>query len=458
MVVGDVTTAVDVLVLGGGPAGYVAAIRAAQLGRQVTLVDPVPPGGTCLHRGCIPLKALLTASERYAELRRETLEPLGIRLIGVDFDWGRLQAWKASIVARLAEGVRRLLAGNRVQYVAGRAWFLSPEEVRVESEQGERFKFEHCLIAVGAEAEPPPGLDYDGRTVLTPEQALELAELPETLAVAGTDYVALELTTLFARLGVRVQLCLPGEELLPGIERAALRPLQAGLRQLGVQVIGNLPPERVETRPLVVCGGLRPRTAGLQLEAAGVSCDARGAVRVSPSLQTSVARIYAAGDCAAAGAPPLASVAIKQGKVAAEALCGRRVQFAPLALPRVVLTSPELASVGYTAPEAERAGYRVKTGRFPLGANGRALMLGGEAGMVLVVANAEDESILGMTIVGPRAGELITTGVLAIEMGATLTDLAELLYAHPGLAEGLLESAEGALGQAIHVLGRATSG
>nr|BBH93300.1 dihydrolipoyl dehydrogenase [Thermogemmatispora argillosa] len=458
MVVGDVTTAVDVLVLGGGPAGYVAAIRAAQLGRQVTLVDPVPPGGTCLHRGCIPLKALLTASERYAGLRGEALEPLGIRLTGVSFDWSRMQAWKASIVARLAEGVRRLLAGNRVHYVAGRAWFLSPEEVRVESEQGERLKFEHCLIAVGAEAEPLPGLDYDGREVLTPEQALSLEELPETLAVAGADYVALELATLFARLGVRVQLCLPGDEMLPGVEATALRLVQAGLRQLGVEISSNLPPERVEGRPLVVCGGLRPRTAGLQLEMAGVSCNARGAVRVSPSLQSSAARIYAAGDCAATGAPPLASAAIKQGKVAAEALCGRRVQFAPLALPRVVLTSPELASVGYTAQEAERAGYRVKTGRFPLGANGRALMLGGEAGMVLVVANAADESLLGMTIVGPRAGELITTGVLAIEMGATLTDLAELLYAHPGLAEGLLESAEGALGLAIHVLGRAARG
>ncbi|RAQ97477.1 dihydrolipoyl dehydrogenase family protein [Thermogemmatispora tikiterensis] len=454
MVVGDVTTAVDVLVLGGGPAGYVAAIRAAQLGRQVTLVDPVPPGGTCLHRGCIPLKALLTASERYAGLRRETLEPLGITLTGVTFDWGRLQAWKSSIVARLAEGVRRLLAGNRVQYVAGRAWFLGPEEVRVESEQGERFKFEHCLIAVGAETVPPPGLDYDGRTLLTPEQALSLPELPERLTVAGADYLALELATLFARLGVRVRLCLTGEELLSGVEAAALRLVQAGLRQLGVQVSSGQPPEQVEERPLVVCGELRPRTAGLQLEAAGVQTDERGAVLVSPSLQSSAARIYAAGDCAATGAPPLASVAIKQGKVAAEALCGRRVQFAPLALPRVVLSSPELATVGYSAQEAERAGYRVKTGRFPLGANGRALMLGGETGTALVVANAEDETILGVTIVGPRAGELIMAGVLAIEMGATLTDLAELLYAHPSLSEGLLESAEEALGQAIHVLGR----
>jgi dihydrolipoamide dehydrogenase len=450
MVVGDVPTAVDVLVIGGGPAGYVAAIRAAQLGRRVTLVDRRPPGGTCLHEGCIPLKALLAASERYGRLSQEELAPLGISVEGLRFDWGRMQSWKQGVVARLAEGVRRLIAGHHIEYVCGNAWFLNAGEVRVESEQGERFKFEHCLIAVGAQAEAPSALPYDGRAVLTPEQALALTELPTALAIAGGDYIALELATLFARLGVGVRLYAPGAQLLPGVEPAALRLVQAGLRRLGVQIATGVAPESIVDRPLVLCGAVRARSADLHLEAAGVRTDERGAIRVDASQRTSVARIYAAGDCV--GGLPLASLAIKQGKVAAETMAGRRVQFAPLAVPQVALTEPELAWVGYTAQEAERAGYRVKTGRFPLGASGRALTLGAENGVALVVANADDESLLGVTLVGPRAGDLIAQAVLAMEMGATLTDLAEVLYAHPSLAETLLEGAEVALGRAIHVL------
>ncbi len=450
MVVGDVTTAVDVLVIGGGPAGYVAAIRAAQLGRQVTLVDPQPPGGTCLHRGCIPLKALLAASERYQLLRRDELATLGIAVEGLSFNWAHMQAWKQSIVERLAEGVRRLLAGRRITCVRGRAWFLNAQEVRVESDPGEHFKFERCLIATGATPEPPLGLHYDGHEVLTPEQALALPELPASVTIAGEHYIALELATLFARLGVRVRLCTPGEQLLPGVEPAAQRLVQAGLRKLGVQVAHGVAAEQCEERPLVICNGRRPACADLHLEAAGITLNKQGGIAVNVSQQTSIPHIYAAGDCCTDR--PLASVAIKQGKVAAEALSGRRVQFAPQVVPQVVLTTPELASAGYSAEAARGAGYAVKTGRFPLAANGRALTLGGEHGLALVVANAEDDSLLGVTLVGPRASDLIGQAVLAIEMGATLTDFAELLYAHPSLSEGLQESAEVALGQAIHLL------
>src|SRR5579859_2273494 len=194
MVVGDVTTAVDVLVLGAGPGGYVAAIRAAQLGHHVTLIDQSLPGGTCLHRGCIPLKALLSATERYQQTRSEELTAMGIHAEAVSFDWLKMQAWKQSVVDRLAEGVRRLVAGNRIEYVHGTGWFMNAQEARVEGEHGShRFKFEHCVLATGASAAPAPisGLPYDGKQVLTPEQALMLPELPETLSIVGDDYIAL---------------------------------------------------------------------------------------------------------------------------------------------------------------------------------------------------------------------------------------------------------------------------
>ena len=451
MVVGDVTTAVDVLVLGAGPGGYVAAIRAAQLGRIVTLVDQGAPGGTCLHRGCIPLKALLSSTERYFQSRQEELAAMGISAESVSFDWAKMQAWKQSVVDRLAEGVRRLVAGNRIEYVRGTGWFMNPQEARVEGEHGShRFKFEHCIIASGADAAPLTGLAYDGKEVLTPEQSLALSELPEALSIVGEDYIALELATLFARLGVKVKLFSPGEQLLAGVDPTALRLVQAGLRKLGVQAATKTTITDINERPIVVSQGVCPRTAGLHLDAAGVEVTSQGGISVNSMQQSSIPHIYAVGDCT--GGLALASIAIKQAKVAAEGLVGQRVQFAPLVTPLVVHTMPELATVGYTAEEATRAGYSVVTGRFPLAANGRTLTLGVDTGVVLVVASADDGALLGVTLVGPRAGDLIGQAALAIEMGATLTDLSEILYAHPGLSEALQEGVDNALGRAVHVL------
>src|SRR6266487_3433756 len=372
MVVGDVTTAVDVLVLGAGPGGYVAAIRAAQLGRHVTLIDHGLPGGTCLHQGCIPLKALLSASERYQRTRSEELTTIGIHTEEVSFDWASMQAWKQGVVDRLAEGVRRLVTGNRVDYVHGTGWFINTQEVRVEGEHGSlRFKFEHCIIATGAEATPISGLPYDGKQVLTPEQVLMLPELPETLSIVGDDYIALELATLFARLGIKVKLYTPGEQVLVGLERfepAALRLVQAGLRKLGIQVTTKAAIEEVNDRPMVISQGVCPNTSGLHLDAAGVEMTPNNGIAVNSMQQSSVPHIYAVGDCTgeSAGGHALASIAIKQAKVAAEVLSGQRVQFAPLVIPQIVHTTPEIASVGYTAEEATRAGYNVVSGRFPL--------------------------------------------------------------------------------------------
>jgi dihydrolipoamide dehydrogenase len=456
MVVGDVTTAVDVLVVGAGPGGYVAAIRAAQLGHHVTLIDSGPLGGACLHRGCIPLKALLSVSERYAQTRQEELSGMGIHAETVSYSWPEMQAWKQSVVDRLAEGVRRLIAGNRIEVVHGTGWFMNAQEMRVEGEHGSlRFKFEHGIIATGASAATVENLPYDGSQVMTPEQALALSDLPETLAFHGSDYITLELATIFARLGVRVKLYTPGEQLLPGIDPAALRLVQAGLRKLGITITTKTSATAIEDRPLVVSAGIRPCASSVRPQAAGIALSETGGVAVNSMQQSSVPHIYAAGDCTGGyNGHALASIAIKQGKVAAEALSGQRVQFAPLVIPLVVHTTPELATVGYSAEEATQAGYTVVAGKFPLAANGRALTLGADNGTSMIVANAEDGALLGATFAGPRAGELAAQAALAIEMGATLTDLAEIVYAHPGLSETVMEASENALGRAIHMLSK----
>ncbi|GAC1648746.1 MAG: dihydrolipoyl dehydrogenase [Ktedonobacteraceae bacterium] len=447
MVVGDVTTAVDVLILGAGPGGYVAAIRTAQLGRHVTIVEPGPAGGTCLNHGCIPLKALISVTERYQQMRSDDLSTMGIHAESVSFDWTTMQTWKQGVVDRLSNGVHRLLDGNHVEVVKGIGWFINAQEVRVEGEYGtHRFKFEDCIIATGAQSVP-----YNGKPASIPEEILQLSQLPQSISIIGDDYIALELATLFARLGVKIKLYSPGEQLLAGVDSAALRLVQAGLRKLGIeQSTTKSKSIDIDEIHIVTSEKTVPNTNGLHLDAIGMKTTENGGIAVNTMQQTSIPHIYAVGDCT--GSQALASIAIKQGKVAAEVLAGQRVQFAPLVTPLVVHTTPELATVGYTADEATKAGYTVSTGRFPLAANGRALTLGTDNGVAMIVATKDEGVLLGATLVGPRAGDIIGQLALAIEMGATLTDLDEILYAHPGLSETIQESAENALGRAIHIL------
>lgn len=451
MVVGDVTTAVDILIIGAGPAGYVAALRAARLGRKVTLVEAGPSGGTCLNLGCIPLKALLTASERYAQARGNDLATMGITSTGVSFDWQHMQAWKQSVVQRLSEGVRRLLVSSGVERVHGTGWFINEQEVRVEGEHGSlRFKFDACLIATGARARPLERLPYNGTDVLTPEQALALPALPEHLSIAGDDYIALELATLFARLGVGITLYTPQEQILAGGDVAALRLVQTAMRKQGIVIKTQTELSALPDRPLIISQGVIPQVAELHLNAAGVQVHpVSGGIQVDRTQRTSQPQIFAAGDCIG-GPMALASHAIKQGKVAAEVMAGQRVQFAPLVTPLVVHTTPEIAMVGLTSEAAAREKLEVLNGRFPLAANGRALTLGTDNGATRLVA-ATDGTLLGATLVGPHAGDLINQLAFALEMGASLTDLDEIVYAHPGLGETILEAAEYAQGKAIHI-------
>jgi dihydrolipoamide dehydrogenase len=452
MVVGDIATTADLVILGAGPGGYVAAIRAAQLGKEVVLIDPGRPGGVCLHQGCIPAKALLTAADNAGQFA--DLSAMGITTGEMRIDLTKMQSWKSNVVAKLVRGVEQLLAHHEVDFISGIGWFLGENELRVEAEYGtKRFLFDKCVIAVGVEAAPLPQLAFDGERVLTPSQALNLTDLPEKIGVIGSDYIAIELATFFAKLNVAVQLLIPtGQRLLAEFDPAAGRQVEARLKKLGVKTETKVTQltAAVEGLPKVVVSvGSIPRTEKLHLEKAGVQTDEQGFIRVNDCMQTSQPSIYAVGDVT--GGPPLANIAMKQGKVAAEHLAGQPAQYSPQAVPRVAWIDPQVATVGLTAAEAEAAGYRVVTSRFPLAANGRALTLQTTQGFVQVVAEHDSQVLLGVIIVGPEAETLIGEACLALEMGATLTDLAETLHPHPSLGEMLQEAAEAALGMAIHI-------
>lgn len=451
MVVGDLATSVDVVILGGGPGGYVAAIRAAQLGKQVVLISEGPVGGTCLHKGCIPAKALLTAADRAWQIQQSA--GMGIEAGQVRLDFAAMQNWKQSLVDKLAQGVNKLLKHYRVKVVRGRGWFINDGEVRVEGPHGTlRYIFESAIIAVGAEAAPLPALPFDGCRIVTPAQLLASPGLPTKLSLIGSDYITAELATIFSKLGVSIRLLIPaGETLLGTFEPTAGRQVQARLKKLGMTIENGLSQPETVSQPnetVAVSVGLTPRTSALHLSAAGVMTDAAGFVPVNERLQTNVPHIYAVGDVT--GGLPLATFAIKQAQVAAESLAGQAVVYAPQALPQVAWTDPEIAAVGLTSRQAEALGYRVVTHRQPMAANGRAHTLGKITGAVILVAEAEREILLGVTIIGPQASELISTAALALEMGATLTDLAETLLPHPTLSETLAEAALAALGRPVH--------
>jgi dihydrolipoamide dehydrogenase len=436
MVVGDLATNIDVLVLGAGPGGYTAALRAAQLGKEVVLVDPDPPGGSLIGR-IFPAKILLDAAQQYWQIPSWTER--GINLGKPELDWSQMQSWKHKQVETAGAEIKRQLDQQQVEVVAGQGWFLAENEARIEAEYGaKRYLFDHAVIAIGAEPTPWPDLPFDGKRVLTPTQALALTELPESLSIVGADYLAAELATLFVKLGAAVRLLPPtGQRLLPEFDPAAGQIVQARLQELGVEIDSNLSDLKDLTGLILVSAGLTPRPVNLGLDKARVTTDAGGFIRVNERQRTSNPAIYAAG--AVTGAPPLAHVANKQGRVAAENIAGQIAQFAPQAIPYVAHTDPPVATVGLTPAEAETAGYHVSRSTF----NIQHSTDSSAGGFVQLLTEQGSELLLGATIVGPQADILIGEAALALEMGATLTDLAETL--HPAAGEVLARAAEAAL-------------
>jgi dihydrolipoamide dehydrogenase len=452
----------DVLVIGGGPGGYTAAFRAADLGMRVTLVESDErPGGVCLHRGCIPSKALLHAARLIAEAREAKAWGLSFQRPKIDLD--ALRGWKDGIVSRHVGGLVDLCKRRGVTLIRGRAVFEGSESVRVEGSDVGRVEFGHAVLATGSRPAVFPGLDLQSDRVMDSTSALRLEEVPKTLLVVGGGYIGLELGTVYAELGSRVTVVELTDGLLPGADRDLVRPLGArvekvfeavrlntkvgGMREVdgGVAVRLEAEGKQVEEtfERVLVSVGRRPNSNDIGLERTQVEVDRKGFVGVDARQRTRDERILAIGDVA--GEPMLAHKAAHEGKVAAEVLAGEPAAFDGV-VPAVVFTDPEIAWCGLTEAEARRKGTEVKVARFPWAASGRASTLGRNEGMTKLVIDPKTERVLGVGVVGAGAGELIAEGVLAVEMGAVARDLALSIHPHPTLSETIGGAAEVFLG------------
>jgi dihydrolipoamide dehydrogenase len=472
MVVGEFTTEIDVLVIGAGPGGYVAAIRAAQLGKSVTIVDVDELGGVCLNRGCIPSKALISAAHNYEAMKDSESNNMGIVAESVKVNFEKVQEWKQGIVKKLTGGVESLLKGNKVEIVKGEALFVSENEVRViDGYDVNRFKFEHCIIATGSRPIELKPFPYGGR-ILSSTEALELKEIPKSMVVIGGGYIGIELGQTFAKFGTQITILEGEKQILPGFEKQLTQMVSKNLKKSNVEIVTQAMAQSAEQTDqevtvtykakdeekqvkadyLLVTVGRKPNTDELGLEASGVKVGERGLIEVDHQCRTSVDNIYAIGDIV--DGPALAHKATYEGKVAAEVIAGHPSVVDYKVIPSVVFSEPEIASVGLSESDAKEEGYTVSTGKFPFGANGRALSLNATDGFVKVVADKENGIVLGAQIVGIEASNLIAEIALAIEMGATLEDIALTIHAHPTLGEISMEAAEAALGQAIHSINK----
>lgn len=472
MVVGDLAQEVDVLVIGAGPGGYVAAIRAAQLGKSVTIVDKAELGGVCLNRGCIPSKAIISAANRFHGL--QTVNEMGIEINGeVNVDLAKLMDWKNKVVKKLTRGVSSLLKGNKVEVISGEAFFTDQNRVRIVTEgSGQTYQFNDVIIATGSRATELPSLPFDGKRILSSTGMLNVQEIPKRLVVVGGGYIGLELGTAFAKLGAEVTILEGTKSLLPGTDPTLTKMVTRKLKKLGVKTVteamvegGENTGDEVVVNATVkgeqqsfvadyclVAVGRTPNTNDLGLESIGVELDERGFIRIDDQCKTNVDHIYAIGDCA--GGDLLAHKASYEGKVAAEVISGKKSVIDYQAMPYVIFSDPEIAYTGLTEAEAKEAGYKPVVSRFPFQALGRALSMNETDGFVQVVADEESKRLLGVQIVGPEASSLISEAVFALEMGANVEDLALTVHAHPTLPEGLMEAAEGVLGLSVHMMNR----
>jgi dihydrolipoamide dehydrogenase len=460
----------QIAVIGGGPGGYPAAFLAADLGLQVTLIDNEPnPGGVCLYRGCIPSKALLHAARVITEANEASNWGISFSEPLIDID--KLRNWKDNVVKKMTGGLGQLSKHRKINYIQGHAKFSDKKTLEIQNRNGsELLGFENAIIATGSRPAKLPNLTIDSQRILDSTAGLELLEIPKNMLVVGGGYIGLELGTVYAALGTKVSVVEMMSGLMPGVDRDLVSVLSKRLEKifhsimLDTKVVGmneeksgirvKLEGSKVNSseelfEKVLVSVGRRPNSENLGLENARVKTDSKGFIIVDEQRRTSEPAIFAIGDVA--GEPMLAHKATHEGRVAAEVIAGHDVAFEPNAIPAVVFTDPEIAWCGLTEANAKMENSPVKVARFPWGASGRATTLDRNDGVTKLIVDPETDQILGVGIVGTGAGELIAEGVLAIEMGANVSDLKLTIHPHPTLSETIMEAAEVFFGQSTHL-------
>jgi dihydrolipoamide dehydrogenase len=472
--VANETVRVDAIVIGAGPGGYVAGIRLGQLKKKALVVEKDKPGGICLNVGCIPSKALINASKLFDKVRHGS--EIGIFADNLRVDMGKMQTWKQEVVGKLTGGVRTLLKANGCDYRTGVARITGRNTVEIEgqgADAGKKTIVETSAIVVATGSRPIeiPGFPFDGKRVVDSTGALDFSEVPGRLVVIGAGYIGMEIGTLYAKLGSKVAVveALPG--ILPGTDPELAQVVSRRLKKSGIEMItsakakgwaerGDRATVTIETQGgeaqldadrVLVAVGRRPNSENLGLEALGVKIE-RGFITVDRKMQTNVPGIYAIGDVA--GQPMLAHKASKEAEVVAEVIAGRKSEMDARTIPSVIFTDPEVASAGITAEDAEKKGRKVKIGKFPFAALGRAIANHDTDGFVKIIIDAENSEVLGLHVVGNGAGDIIAEAALAIEMGALADDIGLTVHAHPTLPEAIMEAAKASHGEAIHIQNR----
>ena len=468
MVVGDFPIETDTIVIGAGPGGYVAAIRAAQLGQKVTIVEKGELGGVCLNVGCIPSKALITAGHRYHEAKNSA--DIGITAENVKVDFSKVQKWKGSVVEKLTSGVGGLLKGNNIDIVKGEAYFVDANNIRVMTEtSAQTYTFKNAIIATGSRPIELPSFKYSKR-VLHSTGALNLDHIPASMAIIGGGVIGVELGNVYANFGTKVTILEGMDEILAAFEKQMSSIVKRNLKKKSVDIFTKVKAQgveetengvivtyeekgeekKLEAEYLLVTVGRKPNTDEIGLEQVGIELDERGYIKTDKQCRTSVSNIFAIGDIISG--PQLAHKASYEGKIAAEAIAGHASEIDYLGIPAVVFSEPELATVGYTEAQAKEEGLDFVAAKFPFAANGRALALNAAEGFMKMITRKEDGLVIGAQIAGPGASDMIAELGLAIEAGMTAEDIAMTIHAHPTLGEITMEAAEVALGSPIHII------
>lgn len=458
----------EVVVIGGGPAGYVASIRAAQLGGEVILIEKDKLGGVCLNVGCIPTKTLVQSVELVSLIRRA--KQFGLKVENFSPDLAQIMERKRKIVNRLVRGVEYLIKKNKVNLIKGRATIADSSRVIVETEEGDcQIKAKNVIITTGSSPANLPLEKIDTEDTLTSSEALDLKEIPKDLLIVGGGAIGLEFAHIYGGLGTKISIVEMLSNILPGEDREVSKKLQQILTKKGLSVFTGSVVKSIERNKgnytawintpggrkkipfdkILICIGRVPNSTGIGLEKAGVKVDKKGGIKVNAQMQTNIPNVYAAGDVI--GGYYLAHVAQREGEIAAENAMGQPSNISYRSVPRFVCSSPEVASVGLSEEEAHQKGYLIKVGRFPFVGNGKALVLGESEGFVKIISDAKSEEILGVHIIGPQATNLITEATLAINLECTLNEIIDTIHAHPTLSEVLREASLEAKGRAIHI-------